>query len=744
MKRREFIRVASVGAAGTAALGGVTTDWYGLYGNPTVDPGTEGDRVVPSFCELCFWKCGILAHVKDGRVTKIKGNPRDPLSQGHLCPRGAGGTGLLYDPDRLRRPMIRRDRRGSQEFQEVSWDDALDRVAENFERIKANHGASALALFLHGYGGNWMRHLFQAYGSPNIAAPSYAQCRGPRDVGFNLTFGWGVGSPERTDIMNSRCLVLIGSHLGENMHNTQVQEFAEAVRRGATVITVDPRYSVAASKSAEWMPIKPGTDLALLLAWMHVIVGDGLHDRDYVEAYGYGFDQLREHVKPYSPEWAYTRTGLDPDQIRRTARLMASARPAALVHPGRHVTWYGNDTQRSRAIALLNALLGSWGRRGGFFVPSSMAIPPYQYPGYLEDGGVPADKPDPSHYPLADEALAQGICEATIPGVREESRIKAWMVYGSNLPITLPNPEQTARAIQELEFLVTVDVLPAEIVGWSDVVLPEATYLERCDELFAPPWRQPYVAVRQEVVPPMYDSKPGWWIARELGKRIGLPEFFPWEDSMEYAKTRLEMAGLDCDVLREDGVILGEPGPLYFEEGAPPVFHTDSGRIELYSQRLAAHGFDPMPTWHDEEVEDPPPGYYRLLFGRSPVHTFGRTTNNRLLSEVMDENEVWVNRKVAEHWGLRHGERVYLQNQDGVRSSFSAPVKVTERIHPDAVYMVHGYGRNAPKLRRVHGRGIDDNELVTRYKVDPIMGGTGMNVNFVTFLRAADVEGAAS
>lgn len=213
---------------------------------------------------------------------------------------------------------------------------------------------------------------------------------------------------------------------------------------------------------------------------------------------------------------------------------------------------------------------------------------------------------------------------------------------------------------------------------------------------------------------------------------------------MEYAKTRLEMAGLDCDVLREDGVILGEPGPLYFEEGAPPVFHTDSGRIELYSQRLAAHGFDPMPTWHDEEVEDPPPGYYRLLFGRSPVHTFGRTTNNRLLSEVMDENEVWVNRKVAEHWGLRHGERVYLQNQDGVRSSFSAPVKVTERIHPDAVYMVHGYGRNAPKLRRVHGRGIDDNELVTRYKVDPIMGGTGMNVNFVTFLRAADVEGAAS
>jgi len=404
------------------------------------------------------------------------------------------------------------------------------------------------------------------------------------------------------------------------------------------------------------------------------------------------------------------------------------------------VTWYGNDTQRSRAIAILNALLGSWGRKGGFFVPSAMEIPSYEYPGYLDHEAAVADRPDPSQYPLADDVLAQGVCNATIPSGIGDSRIKAWMVYGSNLPTTLPSPEETYAAIQELEFLVTVDVLPAEIVGWSDVVLPESTYLERCDEVFAPPWREPYVAVRQEVVPPMYDSKPGWWIARELGLRIGLPEFFPWKDSMEYAKTRVAAAGLDCEVLQRDGVILGEPQPLYFEEGAVPAFYTASGKIELYSQRLAENGFDPMPTWHDGEVEDPPRGYYRLLFGRSPVHTFGRTTNNRLLSEVMEENAVWVNRKVAERWGFKNGERVYLQNQDGVRSTFSAPVKVTDRIHPDAVFMVHGYGRKARGLKQVFGKGIDDSELITRYKTDPIMGGTGMNVNFVTFLRATDVD----
>ena len=744
MKRREFIRIGSVAGAGAAALGGLTTRWYDLYADPIHDPETDGDTIVPSFCELCFWKCGILAHVKDGRVTKIRGNPKDPLSNGMLCPRGAGGTGLLYDPDRLKQPMLRRAKRGGQEFQEVSWDDALNEVARNFERIKTEWGPGALALFLHGYGGNWMKHLFKAYGSPNIAAPSYAQCRGPREVGFSLTFGSGIYSPEVTDMQHSRCLVLIGSHLGENMHNTQVQEFSEAVRNRADLIVVDPRFSVAASKARYWLPIKPGTDLALLLSWMHVIIGEGLYDREYLTQYAMGLEQLTEHVKPYSPEWAYPRTGLDPELIRQTARVMAAARPATLIHPGRHVTWYGNDTQRSRAIAILNALMGSWGRRGGFYIPSQVTLPPYPYPAYEKNGTEVADRPEPSQYPLADEVLAQGICDATIPGgLRSESRIKGWMVYGSNLPTSLPNPQQTYRAIEQLEFLVTVDVLPAEIVGWSDVVLPEATYLERCDELLNPYYRQPYVAVRQPAVEPMYGSKPGWWIARELANRLGLENFFPWKDSVEYAKTRLTAAGYDCDVLQRDGVVLGKPEPIYFEEGAPAEFYTDSGKIELYSPQLASLGFDPMPTWHQEDVEDPPSGYYRLLFGRAPTHTFGRTTNNRLLSEVHAENAVWVNATVARQWGLKNGERIYLQNQDGVRSTFSAPVKVTERIHPDAVYMVHGYGRTAKGLRFAYGKGIDDAELVTRYKTDPIMGGTGMNVNFVTFVRDGAAETTA-
>lgn len=747
MRRREFIRISSYGLGGAALLGGVTTDWFHLYGSELPNPGTDGDRVVPTFCELCFWKCGVLAHVKDGRVTKLQGNPIDPLSRGHLCPRGTAGTGLLYDPDRLKTPLIRTDNRGTQEFREATWDEALDLIAEKLLGIKQEYGPEAVALYSHGYGGSWMTHLLKAWGSPNIAAPSYAQCRGPREVGFDLTFGQGVGSPERTDLRNSQCLVLIGSHLGENMHNTQVQDFAHALRNGADLIVLDPRYSVAASKATHWLPVKPGSDMAILLAWMNVLINEDLYDREYIENYAYGFDQLKQHVQQYTPEWAYPRTGIEPEVIRRTARMMGASKPATLVHPGRHVTWYGNDTQRSRAIAIVNALLGSWGRKGGFYIPSSVSIPAFPTPAYTDPGLSPADRPDPSLYPLADEALSQGICDASVPGVMGNPKIKAWMVYGSNLPASLPNPEATRKALESLDFVVAVDVLPTEITGWADVVLPEATYLERCDAPFAPSYREPYVTIRQEVVPPLYESKPGWWIAKELGIRLGLPSFFPWESAEHYTESRLKPLGIDCELIKKEGVVLGEQKPIYYEEGATPQFYTESGRIELFSQKLAANGFDPMPVYREDDVEDPPPGYYRLLFGRAPMHTFGRTTNNDLLLETGKENAVWVNTQVAASWGLKNGDRIHLRNQDNVTSEFTAPVKVTEGIRPDCVFVVHGFGHQSRKLSKAHGRGINDSELVTRVKVDPIMGGTGMNVNFVTFVRpsavAADAESAA-
>jgi thiosulfate reductase / polysulfide reductase chain A len=180
MNRRQFIRLGGAAAGGAALASGLGTGWWGQDRGRVDDPGTDGDRVVATYCELCFWGCGVNAHVRDGRVTKITGNPVHPLSRGMLCPRGAGGTGLLYDPDRLTRPLLRVRQRGEDVFEPVSWDAALDAVAEKLLAVKARYGPEALALFTHGSGGVWWKQLMKAWGSPNVGAPSYAQCRGPR------------------------------------------------------------------------------------------------------------------------------------------------------------------------------------------------------------------------------------------------------------------------------------------------------------------------------------------------------------------------------------------------------------------------------------------------------------------------------------------------------------------------------------------------------------------------------------
>ena len=174
---------------------------------------------------------------------------------------------------------------------------------------------------------------------------------------------------------------------------------------------------------------------------------------------------------------------------------------------------------------------------------------------------------------------------------------------------------------------------------------------------------------------------------------------------------------------------------LFFLEGLPDFeFNTNTGKIELYSSELANEGFDPMPkyTAHPE----PPEGYYRLIYGRAPMHTFSRTANNSNLTDLMDENTVWINPKVAKEWGLENNQEIYLQNQDSVVSTFPIKIRVTERIRWDSVYMVHGFGHANRKLSRAYGRGASDSELITNVMMDPIMGGTGMRGNFVTFLTS--------
>ena len=705
-------------------------------------------KITYNYCDMCPWRCGVVVKSVNGRVHKIEGNPADPKSRGMLCARGQAGPSFMYDPDRLQSPMIRTGERGEGKFREVTWEEALDYIADKMLAIRDDFGEESIAFLGHTSGDFWFTdYLPQAWGSPNAAKPSSSLCTSPREEAALLTIGTSIGGHEPVDWQSIQCVTLIGSHIGEDARNTVMQDFANARANGAKVIVVDPRFSTAAMKADYWLPIKPGTDTALLLAWIHVFITEARYDKEYVDEWAEGFDELAAHVKDLTPEWASEITDLPADLIRTTARVMAENLPRAAIMPGRHVTWYGNDTQRMRAVYIINALLGAWGREGGLYLNKSPYIEAYPHPPFAVAGGAGGCSAEPgeeeAELPLgpSGKARADGVRDTFMRGPTAAQElidpmitgdpypIKGLIAYGFNLLHTIPNPERTKEAIRNLDLFVAIDVLPQDHIYWADVVLPEATYLERYDELWTCGHKTPYIALREPAVEPLYEAKAGWWMARELGLRLGLEKYFKWQDAEEYLNTRLMSVGSNLDEMRAGEGLIVQKGKPYLEDfnGKSP-FGTPTQKIQLYSSVLGIAGLGALPDY--EATDEPPDGYFRLLYGRHPAHTFGKTQNTPALHELYPENEVWINAQAATDQQLESGDYVWLSNQDGSRSG-PVRVKATERIRPDAVFMVHGFGHEAAGLSRANGKGASDTALQTRYKLDPISGGAGMRVNFV-------------
>ena len=729
LSRREFVKLSSVTGAAVSFVPASA-----VAANPPGWRGTERIEQVATNCEMCFWRCGALAEVANGKVVRIEGNPDHPLTKGRLCARGNAGTELLYDPDRLKYPLVRVGQRGEGKFQRASWDQALDLFAKRLLELKQKYGPESVAFFPHGVASSFFSTLMKAYGTPNSAEPAFAQCRGPREVGYALTFGQGLGSPEPVDLEEAKVIVLIGSHIGENVFTSQVTAFAEGLSRGAKLIVVDPRFSTAAANADWWLPIRPGTDIALLLAWMNVLITENLYDKEYIAKYAHGFSELESYVHAFTPEWAEPITEISAHDIRATARAMAEAKPAVALHPGRHATWYGDDTQRSRAMAILTALTGSWGRKGGIFLPTALKAGKFALPKFPESARGRADGAG-TRFPLASEeqGVTNGLVDATLTA--QPYPIKAWVVYGQNVLESIPQQQKTLKAIEQLEFMAVVDVMPMNQINYADLVLPEATYLERYDvPAIVSSAKRPYIALRQPAVEPLYESKPGWWITRQMAKRLELEAYFPWSSPQEHLATLIAPLGIDPAVLRVRGAVAFEGRPYIEDRKAEdgPLFPTESGKIELYSATLKSLGFDPLPRY--TPVPNPPSGYLRLIYGRAPVHSFARSQNNARLNSLMSENEAWINTRTSRDLGFDNKQHVILENSDGIKS-LPIRLNLTEGIRPDCIYMVHGFGHESPKLRRAYHKGASDTELMTRVQVDPIMGGTGMRVNFVRVLK---------
>ena len=747
--RRQFF---GAGLAGAAALGAGRVPLAMHYPDP---PWFANGEVTTTYnyCDMCPWKCGIAVQSVDGKVIKVDGNANDPKSRGMLCGRGQAGVSFMYDPDRLQSPMIRTGERGEGKFREVSWEEALDYTAEKILAIKEKYGPESLAIFGHTTGDFWFTDYFaQAWGTPNAAKPSSSLCLSPRDEACSLTLGFPVGGHEPMDWDEIEAVAFIGSHVGEDSRNTVMQDFVEARNRGAQIIVVDPRFSTAAAKADHWLPIKPGTDTALLLAWVNVLITENLYDAAYIDEWANGFDELASHVKDFTPEWAASITELPADQIRATARVMGERHPQAAIMPGRHTTWYGNDAQRMRAVFLVNSLLGAYGRHGGMYFNKSPFLDAYPHPPFAVTGSSGGCSAEPGEV-VSDElplgpsgkARADGARETFLRGATamqelidpmitdDPYRIAGLMIYGVNLLNSVPMPSRTIEALKKLDFILAVDVLPQEHVAWADVVFPEATFLERYDELSTVPYKTPFIQMREPAVAPLYDTMPGWMMARELGLRVGLDAFFKWETIEEYLDTRLRSVGSSLAKMHEAGGVIIQEGKPYLEDfGDESPFLTPSGKIELSVTELAEAGLDPIPVY--EPTEEPPTGYYRLLYGRVPVHTFAKTQNTPALSAVYPENELWINEDEASALGYGNGDRVWLENEAGDRTG-PIKVKATQRIRKDAVFMAHGFGQQSDGLTNANGKGASDTKMMSRYKLDPISGGAGMRINFVRLVE---------
>nr|MBI2905729.1 molybdopterin-dependent oxidoreductase [Chloroflexota bacterium] len=328
----------------------------------------DGDGYLTTMCEMCVWRCGVRAKVSKGRVVKLEGNPDHPHSLGKLCARGQSGIMTTYDPDRVLYPLIRVGQRGEGKFRRASWEEALDLVAGKMQGIKDKYGPEAMVFSsTHNLSQVQFENLLSGYGSPNYGTQR-SLCFNSMVTAFLLTYG--IEEPAR-NYDNVKYILLVGRNLTEAISTSETTALMDAVARGAKLVYLDPRFTKTAAKATEWIPIRPGTDSAFLLAMIHVIVTERIGDCDFVQQYVLGCEDLPTAMAEYTPEWAETKTGVPADTIRRIAREFAAAKHFALAHPGWRTSNFINSFQTERAIATLNAIVGNVFEPNGCLIASS-------------------------------------------------------------------------------------------------------------------------------------------------------------------------------------------------------------------------------------------------------------------------------------------------------------------------------------------------------------------------------------
>jgi thiosulfate reductase/polysulfide reductase chain A len=690
-----------------------------------------------SICGMCTVRCPIQVETEHGEIKFIEGNPNVPAMKGAVCPRGAAGKALIMDKERPQSPMIRVGERGEGKWRTVGWDEALDYVANKLKAVTEQHGARSIAFSDRGGPFQDLHKAFvNGLGSPNFCNHDASCARNVEHACLSVA---GIGRKELVyDLKNAKHVVLQFRNIFEAVNVQEVNNLMDAMEGGCKLTVIDIRANISATKATRFMMIRPGTDYAFNLAVIHELLDKNLYDKKFAHLWIKDFNQLEAFVKPYTPEWAETETGITADEIRTLVRELAEAMPSVIWHPGWMAARYRHSFYICRSIYIINALLGAIGAKGG--------LPLASKPGDVGKTGL---KPLADLYPKPSEKRADGagwryphitggagLAHLMYRAMDTDDPypVKAYIAYRHDPLMGFPDPDRLKQIFAKLDLLVSVTFSWSDTAWFSDIVLPLSPYLERESIIASKNGLKPQFFVRHRALDPRYDTKADWEIISGLSRRLGVNSltFSSIEEIWNY---QLQPTGISISDFKATGIVNLTASPRYRSMEALK-FNTPSGKLEIISEKLEKQGLPSLLPY--TSPTQPPEGQFRLTFGRCALHTQGHTVNNPLLFEQMPENVLWINANAAKSLGISDGGTVVV-SQNGYSETIQA--KVTDAIHPDAVFVIHGFGHTLPVESRALGRGLADNKFMKGGLDiwDPAGGAIAFQEHFVSVAPAGNI-----
>jgi len=620
-------------------------------------------KIIKSACGFCYAGCGILIQVENGKPVKIEGDPDSPVNRGLLCEKALASLEYLYHPERLQYPLKRKGNRGEGKWQRISWDEALAIISARLKSTKKESGPESV-VFIHGAAKGlqetFLRRFANVFGTPNLASMGHV-CFLPRKFGSVMTFGY---NPNPDYDYPPRCILVWASHKSKI---AEYQKTLDATKNGVKLIVIDPRKTELVRQADVWVRLRPGSDLALALGMINVIIKEDLYDKLFVDEWTVGFDELKRHIEDYSPERVEEITWVEKGTIEDIARVYASTSPAC-IQMGNAFEQNVNSFQTVRAISILKSLTGNLSVPGGEAYRKPLPIPDRYAPELTLDHMLSEEKrnlrlgSDNNFAPFYQYAHPPAVIKAISKG--KPYPVRAAYIQGANPLLTYANAEETFKAFMGLDFLVVADLFMTPTAALADIVLPSASYLEFDSIVNAPYY--PIAQVQQKVAE-VDECWPDFNILSELAKKTGIGEYF-WENEKDFLDLILKPAGVSFDDFREQGSMAGE---IEYHHYKVSGFNTPSGKVELFSSQLKEWGLDPLPVYY--ELQESPLGdpelarEYPLVLTswKSEYYRHSGQRQVKTLRAQHPEPLVYMHPDTAAELGINEGDWVWIATKRG-------------------------------------------------------------------------------